>query len=171
MYSEPEEYELIYDKKPHLTFTSVSVNGTDAQEVTDDEGAYSYTYYSTEHTISYEAEGTFWFDNLNFGMPSDVSDNVGLVQIENGDGAYTHTYYYQYPSTTTTQMFLYLVGNLSSGGTFVSDNMLLFNGMAVTSISIIGNELQNAPQKIQQQKIIGESPDIRKAIFSKEPMK
>lgn len=135
-YSEPETHELIYNQKPSLTFTSANVNGTEIIDQDEEEG---YVRYSTSFNIAYKVNGSFWFDNLNFGIPSDVNDNVGLVEVRNGDGSYDGSYFWEYSNTSSTQLFLYLIGNLTAGGTFVSDNMLMFSGMPITGVSVSGN--------------------------------
>ena len=124
---------LKYTKKPYLTFTGANVINTTSEEYDD-----GYIAYSTEHTISYNVEGAFWLDNLNFGLADGYSDYVGTIEIENGDGAYSGTYYLNY-SNESPSFYLYLLGNLYYGGSVVSSNKLVFNGIPVNSISIVGN--------------------------------
>lgn len=132
-YDHQEINGLKYTKKPYLTFTGANVINTTSEEYDD-----GYIAYSTEHTISYNVEGAFWLDNLNFGLADGYSDGVGTIEIENGDGAYSGTYYLNY-SNEAPSFYLYLLGNLYYGGTVVSSNKLVFNGIPVNSISIVGN--------------------------------
>ncbi len=132
-YDHQEINGLKYTKKPYLTFTGANVINTTSEEYDD-----GYIAYSTEHTISYNVEGAFWLDNLNFGLADGYSDGVGTIEIENGDGTYSGTYSLQY-SNEAPSFYLYLLGNLYYGGTVVSSNKLVFNGIPVNSISIVGN--------------------------------
>lgn len=132
-YDHQEINGLKYTKKPYLTFTGANVINTTSEEYDD-----GYIAYSTEHTISYNVEGAFWLDNLNFGLADGYSDGVGTIEIENGDGAYSGTYYLNY-SNESPSFYLYLLGNLYYGGSVVSSNKLVFNGIPVNSISIVGN--------------------------------
>lgn len=132
-YDHQEINGLKYTKKPYLTFTGANVINTTSEEYDD-----GYIAYSTEHTISYNVEGAFWLDNLNFGLADGYSDGVGTIEIENGDGAYFGTYYLNY-SNEAPSFYLYLLGNLYYGGSVVSSNKLVFNGIPVNSISIVGN--------------------------------
>lgn len=136
-YDHQEINGLKYTKKPYLTFTGANVINTISEEYDD-----GYIAYSTEHTISYNVEGAFWLDNLNFGLADGYSDGVGTVEIENGDGAYSGTYYLSY-SNESPSFYLYLLGNLYYGGNVVSSNKLVFNGIPVGSISIVGNSSRN----------------------------
>lgn len=136
-YDHQEINGLKYTKKPYLTFTGANVINTISEEYDD-----GYIAYSTEHTISYNVEGAFWLDNLNFGLADGYSDGVGTVEIENGDGAYSGTYYLNY-SNESPSFYLYLLGNLYYGGNVVSSNKLVFNGIPVGSISIVGNSSRN----------------------------
>ena len=158
-YSECETHELIYDHKPSLTFTSASVGGTSVLD--EDDGDF---YYATDVSIAYQVNGSFWFDNLNFGLPSDVSDKVGLVEIENGDGLYKGDYYWTYWSSSSSILFVYLIGNLTNGGTFVSDNMLTFHGMPISSVYITGN----GSSTMQQSNTLNVRAKTRSSFFKKK---
>jgi hypothetical protein len=150
---------LVYDHKPSLTFTSASVGGTSVLD--EDDGDF---YYATDVSIAYQVNGSFWFDNLNFGLPSDVSDKVGLVEIENGDGLYKGDYYWTYWSSSSSIPFVYLIGNLTNGGTFVSDNMLTFHGMPISSVYITGN----GSSTMQQSNTLNVRAKTRSSFFTRK---
>ncbi|MDO5570946.1 MAG: hypothetical protein Q4F97_05715 [Bacteroidales bacterium] len=149
-FSEPENYELIYDKKPKLSFSDAHIDLTNSYDEED------YVLYYTLFTFSYEADGSFWFDNMNIGLPTNITDDVGLIKIENGDGLHKETYAFRYSSTNSSQKFMYLIGNLKLGGTFVSDNMLMFYGKPINSVSI-----EESKRNIEMnQNSIKESPNL-----------
>lgn len=132
-YYEPEKHKLIYDHKPMLSFVKANILKTENPE---SEGVQKFI---TSYEFSYNVNGSFWFDNLNCGIPSSVRDEIGLIEVENGDGDYSKKFMFQYSYNPNKEFFLYLIGNLSNGGEFVSHNMIKFTGMPIKDCSITKN--------------------------------
>lgn len=154
-YSEPQEYELVYDEKPSLTFTSASLGGT---ETYTDENGEPY-YCATEINATYLAKGTFWVNTTDLVViQGTATDNVGYWETLN-DGESPFSVYYQYPYGGDNLSAFKFDMVISEDNRISSTNAIQVSGSPyVTNIAIINNSSEaKAVQTNTQKKPIGDN--------------
>jgi hypothetical protein len=148
-YSEPQEYELVYDQKPSLTFTSASLGGTDVHNDDDGEPYYCATLVNAEYT----ATGTFWVNTVDLVViEGDASDEVGYWDVIN-DGEQTFSVYYNYPYGDNNASAFRFDFVLDNGNRVSSTNAVSVWGLhTVTNIQIVGNSNARVTDVTSKQK-------------------
>lgn len=163
-YSEPQEYELVYDEKPSLTFTSASLGGTNTS--TDENG--ELFYCETEINATYVAKGTFWVNTTDLVViQGSAQDNVGYWEVLN-DGEYTFSVYYGYPYGGDNLCAFKFDMVISEDNRIPSTNAIQVSGYPyVTNISIVSNNaLAKAKFPYVPVKSNGDDASKAKYVFS-----
>lgn len=125
-----ENYEIVYDQKPSIAFTSASVSDTKVLYA----GSYGKTYEST-FNYTYNVQGALWLDKLVLKCSSDMQGFLGDYnehEVSN-DGICKNSFTTKYESYLTS-FSAYLDGVLPTGKTYRSTNTLLFEGSPMKNV-------------------------------------
>ena len=131
-YGEMGEYQLIYDQKPSMVFTSASVDNTEIL-AQDEHGK----VYQSSFNYTYTIKGSLWFDSVELEVSDNMQERLGdIIKYKNSDGTYSHgftTKYEDYMNMFTVS----LVGYLSAGGRYDSETSLLYEGSPINKVTIL----------------------------------
>lgn len=126
-YSEPQEFELIYDEKPNITFTDVTVKETEVTGKIEDS---DYVSYNTHYTFDCDIKGSFWFSTIQHQIISSSGwiNHWNKQKITNDD-SYSFHGYLNYHSGADMSLTMFYQMYLINGTTVNSTNSLVVGGV------------------------------------------
>lgn len=148
-YSEPQEYELTYSKKPTLSFTNTQFKGTEPYTEPNNYGWDTISNFS----VKYDIEGAFFIDTLAEVLWGNWL-NPGKTDLSNYyiyDGEHETSSFgiiYKSPGYSTCYRTIEMI---CGGNVIYSENYLQYinDGTSVSTLQIIEDSPSYSPKRFQ----------------------